>query len=187
MEVQEKPFIYKGEQYGTRYSYSDIEPELIPKEPGIRVLPAQYYFEKRLVFTLIKRYEPGDHPLFPQGGYDIRDEGGGVHCYYLDEVIIHPYVLKYKKHLEKVAKKTQKLEEKRQKKYQKILKGGKPGRKALTPEQIEAKEKLKAERAGTGKRGRPGLTPEERALREAQAAQRRLISGGKRGRPKKQA
>lgn len=188
MELREKPYIYKGEQYGMTYYYAEVELEAIPKEPGVRVLPAQYYFEKRLMFTLVKRYEPGEHRLFPNGGFDIRDEGGGIRSYDLDQVVIHPYVFKYKKHLEKVAKKYEKSEEKRQKKIAKAIKKsekGKRGRPAASPEQIEARQKAQAERVKTGKRGRPGLTSEEKAAREAEKARRASISGGKRGRPKK--
>lgn len=188
MELREKPYIYRGEPYGTQYYYVDIEPEAIPREFGVRVLPAQYYFEKRLMFTLIKRYEPGEHVLFPNGGYDIRDEGGGVRSYGLDQVVIHPQVFHYKNHLAKVAKKVAKDQEKRAKKEAKLMKKlqkGKRGRPAASPEQIEARQKVQAERVKTGKRGRPGLTPEEKAAREAEKARRASISGGKRGRPKK--
>jgi hypothetical protein len=188
MELREEPYIYRGEHYGTRYYYADVEPEAIPREPGVRVLPAQYYFEKRLMFVLIKRYEPGEHKLFPNGGYDIRDEGGGVRSYNLNEVVIHPQVFHYKNHLAKVAKKYEKEAEKRAKKeakYQKKMAKGKRGRPSATPEQIEARKQFQAERVKTGKRGRPGLSPEEKAAREAEKARKSSISGGKRGRPKK--
>jgi hypothetical protein len=189
MELKEKPYVYKGDIYGTLYYFDNVEPEAIPREAGVRVIPAQYWFEKRLLFTLIKRYEPGEHRLFPNGGYDVRDEGGGVRSYSLDEVVIHPQVFKYKSYLEKVAKKTTKEEEKIQKRYAKLLKAtskGKRGRPSMTSEEKIAKEKLIADRPKTGRKGRPGLSAEEKALREAEKAKRRAMSGGKRGRPKKQ-
>lgn len=181
--------MYKGDSYGIQYYYDDIEPEVIPREPGVRVLPAQYYFEKRLMFNLIKRYEPGEHKLFPNGGYDIRDEGGGVRSYDLNQVIIHPAIFEYKKYLTKVAKKyekeTAKLEKKRAKALKSLTKG-KRGRPALSPDQAEARKQLQENRVKTGKRGRPGLSPEEKAARETEKARKASVSGGKRGRPKKQ-
>jgi hypothetical protein len=190
MELKETDYLYRGEKFGTKIYYTDVEPEAIPKEFGVRVLPAPYYFEKRLMFTLEKRYEPGEHKLFPNGGYDIRDEGGALRSYDLDQVIIHPQVFKYKKHIEKVQKYTAKQEAKRQKRYEKMArqsekKAGKRGRRSLTPEEKAAREAITANRVKTGKRGRPGLLPEEKAAREAELARKKAISGGKRGRPKK--
>jgi len=188
MEIQEKPYIYKGNQYGKHLYYSNIEPEEVPLTPGIRVLPAQYFYEKRLMFVLVKRYEPGENTYFPNGGYDIRDEGGGIRSYNLDEVVIHPQVFEYKRHLEKVAKRYSKKMEKLEKKNAKITKyfqNGKRGRPALSHQQVEERKQIQLNRVKTGKKGRPGLSPEEKALREEEKARKRAISGGKRGRPKK--
>lgn len=159
MELKVKPFSYKGHEYGTSYYYDSIVPELIPREFGVRVLPAQYYSERRTLFTLIKRYEPGENKYFPNGGYDVRDEGGGQRSFKLDEVVIHPSVSPaYKRYFDHIDSTLYAATE--------IVTG-------------EPVVKIK------GKRGRKPLDPNVKAAREAEKARKRLISGGKRGRPKK--
>ena len=67
-KVIEKPFIVGGHQLGTFMAYTEIEPEFVPAEPRVRVLPAPFFYEKRLYFYLVKKYEPGENRLFPNGG-----------------------------------------------------------------------------------------------------------------------
>lgn len=231
MNVIEKPLIISGVACGFYSAYSDVEPELqVLKNPpqilpeqrkmaesgvfDIRVLPAPFFYEKRLYFKLIHRYEPGESKFFPNGGFEVRDEGGAVRSYDLDQVIIHPQTIKHAKTLDKMKKRAEKEQIKEQKKTKKILKAigapaGKRGRPALSPEAKAAKDALNAQRVKTGKRGRPSLSAAEKALRptaqksigggrgrppmsaEAKAKKeedlrlRALKSGGKRGRPKR--
>ena len=168
MKVIEKDLLISGFKCGTFCAYEDIEPELLitpQTEQYSRVLPAPFFYEKRLFFGLIKRYEPGEKPSFPNGGFEVRDEGGAVRSYDLDQVIIHPQVIKHKKTLDKMARRAEKEAKKRERQWKKS--------------QREAKPKNK-----TGKRGRPALDPAVKAAREAEVITRAARSGGKRGRPK---
>ena len=168
MKLIEKDFVVGGAKCGTFYAYGDVEPELeiTPDTPSItRVLPAPYFYEKRLFFHLIKRIEPGQKPGFPNGGFEVRDEGGALRSFDLDQVIIHPHVIKHQKTLDKMARKAEKEQAKRTRER-------KRAERAVTP-----KNK-------TGKRGRPALDPAVKAAREAEVAARAERSGGRRGRPK---
>jgi len=168
MKVIEKPFIIRDEQIGTFLAYEEIEPELLvtpQTERYSRVLPAPFFYEKRLYFGLIKRYEPGEKPSFPNGGFEVRDESGAVRSYDLDQVIIHPQVIKHRKTLDKMARRAEKEAKKRERQWKKAAREAKPKNK-------------------TGKRGRPALDPAVKAARETEMAARSLRSGGKRGRPK---
>lgn len=168
MKIIEKPFIVRDEQISTFLAYEDIEPELLitpQTEQYSRVLPAPFFYEKRLFFGLIKRYEPGEKPSFPNGGFEVRDEGGAVRSYDLDQVIIHPQVIKHKKTLDKMARRAEKEAKKRDRQWKKAARDAKPKNK-------------------TGKRGRPALDPAVKAAREAEVIVRAERSGGKRGRPK---
>lgn len=213
MKIVEKPLIVSGSQLGTFQAYTDIEPELNATEKGIRVLPAPFFYEKRLYFTLIRRWEPGENRIFPGGGFEVRDEGHATRNYELDQVIIHPAVLKHKKTLDKMARKAEKATTKRllqgERATKKMAKesGGKRGRRPLSDEEKAARLLVKGEQAvrsggkrgrpkginsapkapkiSTGKRGRPSLSAEVIALKAQDKAAKTAISGGKRGRPKK--
>lgn len=214
MKVIDKPLIVGGNQLGVFQAYTDIEPELTvtPDTPKMsRVLPAPFFYEKRLFFYLINRIEPGGKLGFPNGGFEVRDEGGALRSYDLDQVIIHPQVIKHKKTLDKMmrrAEKEQKKRERQRKKSTKVDKpsSGKRGRPALDPAVKAAREAEKVARAArsggkrgrpasgvlkpqapkvtSGKRGRPSLTPEAISQRVSARAATRARSGGKRGRPK---
>lgn len=171
-KVLETPFIVGGAQCGAVLRYAEVEPELqisADTPQKTRVLPAPFFYEKRLFFFLIKRYEPGEKASFPKGGFEVRDEGGAMRSFDLDQVIIHPQVIQHKKTLEKMARRAEKEQAKRERK----LKKG---------ERVRDKEE-RQKRSG-GKRGRPALDPAEKARREAEKAARSQKSGGKRGRPK---
>ena len=216
MKVIEKPLIVSGNQLGTFMAYTDIEPELTitPETPNMsRVLPAPFFYEKRLFFYLIRRVEPGGKPGFPNGGFEVRDEGGALRSYDLNQVIIHPQVIKHKKTLDKMMRRAEKEQAKRNRELKKRERSARPpknttgkrGRPALDPAVKAAREAEKTARAARsggkrgrpagapkapkilstgGRRGRPALTPEAIAQRVSARAATRARSGGKRGRPK---
>jgi hypothetical protein len=216
MKILEKDFLVGGIKCGTTLYYDEVEPELqVTPETSklVRVLPSPFFYEKRLFFYLIKRYEPGEKKTFPQGGFEVRGQDGALRSYHLDQVIIHPEVIKHKKTLDKMARRAEKEQRKRDRRAKKIDQPDKPkhgrrGRPAMDPALKAAKEAEKAAKAavsggrrgrpkGTstvvkkeyvstgGKRGRKPLSPEVRAQREAAQAEIRAKSGGKRGRPKR--
>jgi len=163
MKVIEKDFIVGDAKLGTYLAYQDLEPELANPQPRERVLPAPFFYEKRLYFSLIKRHEPGE-PFYPNGGYEVRDESGGVRHYDLDQVCLHPAVIKHKKTLDKMARVAEKAAKQRDRQ---LKRGSKP-------------PKVKVEGA---RRGRPAIDPAVKAAREAERVLRAQRSGGKRGRP----
>jgi hypothetical protein len=71
MKVIEKDFIVGGANLGKYLAYSDVEEVLASPQPRERVLPAPFFYEKRLFFFLIKRHEPGT-PFWPNGGYEVE-------------------------------------------------------------------------------------------------------------------
>jgi hypothetical protein len=158
MKVVEKPW-----KYGTYLGYDEIEPQFVAMEKGVRVLPAPFFYDKKLYFELWKRYEPGDKATFPNGGYEVVDVSGGIRSFDLDQIIIHPAVLQHKKMLDKMARKAEKQAKKRERTLNKMSKENKPKH---------------------GKRGRPALDPTLKAKRDADKAQSQVRSGGKRGRPR---
>ena len=204
--------IEKQWNYGTYLAYDEIDENFLATEKGIRVLPAPFFYDKKLYFELWKRYEPGDKATFPNGGYEVVDVSGGIRSYDLDQIIIHPQVLQHKKMLDKMARRAEKQAKKRERTMKKIGKENKPkhgrrGRPAIDPALKAARAASKVEasvRSGgkrgrpkstepkavstpkisTGKRGRPALTPEAIKQRAADKAATTKRSGGKRGRPK---
>ena len=94
MKVIEKDFIVGGAKLGTYNVYEDIEPELMRYRPGQRVLPAPFFYETGDTSTLIAQHEPGTK-FYPNGGFEVRDSGGGSRHYDLDQVIVHPASCKH--------------------------------------------------------------------------------------------
>ena len=215
MKVIEKDLVVSGMKCGVFSAYEDIEPELTitPDTPKMsRVLPAPFFYEKRLFFYLVNRFEPGQKMGFSNGGFEVRDEGGALRSYDLDQVIIHPHVIKHQKTLDKMARKAEKERAKRERQYKKAAREAKPkhgkrGRPALDPAVKAARVAeviARAERSGGkrgrpkstevkevpalkpsgGRRGRPALTPEALAAKAQAKAAIKARSGGKRGRPK---
>jgi hypothetical protein len=208
MKVIEKPW-----HYGTYLAYDETEEIFIPTERGVRVLPAPFFYDKKLYFELKATYAPGDKPTFPNGGYEVVDMSGGIRSYDLDQVIIHPQVLQHKKMLDKMARRAEKQAKKRERSIKKIdrenkPKHGKKGRPALDPAVKAHRDRIKADAkdrsggkrgrpksltlklvdpkpVGGGRRGRPSLTPEAIAQRVSDKATTRARSGGKRGRPRR--
>jgi hypothetical protein len=214
MKVVEKDHLVSGVKVGTYLTYSDVEPEYNATEPRTRVLPAPYFYEKRLFFYLINRFEPGQNKFFPNGGFEVRDEGGAVRCFDMDQVIIHPAVLKHAKQLDRLRKRAEKAHKQRGRKRKQldetpVVRSGHRGRPALDPAEKARREQEKVTRAArsggkrgrpasdkpkapvnleskpAGRRGRPALSPEARAAQSKEKDARRQKSGGKRGRPKR--
>jgi hypothetical protein len=212
MKIIETPFMVGQDQIGTVKRYADIFPELANPQPRDRVLPAPYFYETRMFFSLIKQREPGE-PGWPRGGYEVRDEGGASRCFDLDQVILHPSVIKHRRTLNMMNRSDEKAERKRVNDLERGLKpkkekveGTRRGRPALDPEVKAARELEKVargERSGGkrgrpasglpsrptkaptgGKRGRPSLTSEMISSRAAQKALVKARTGGRRGRPK---
>jgi hypothetical protein len=155
--------IEKQWQYGSFLAYDEIDENFLATEKGVRVLPAPFFYDKKLYFELWKRYEPGEKTTFPNGGYEVVDVSGGIRSYDLDQIIIHPQVLQHKKMLDKMARRAEKQAKKRERTMKKIGRENKPKH---------------------GRRGRPALDPALKAKRDAEKAQSQVRSGGKRGRPK---
>ena len=203
--------IEKDWKYGKYLAYDEVEEIFVPTEKGVRVLPAPFFYDKKLYFELWKRYEPGEKRTFPKGGYEVVDVSGGIRSYELDQVIIHPAVLQHKKMLDKMARRAEKQAKKKERTLKKLTKENRPstgrrGRPALDPAEKALRDTAKAESKvrsggkrgrpanpnkvvavkpqGTGRRGRPALSAEAKAAREAIKAAQTKRSGGKRGRPK---
>jgi hypothetical protein len=214
MKINERDWIVSNHKIGTQLFYSDVEPELVATEKGTRVLPACFFYEKNVRCELIKRYEPGEYHLMPNGGFEVWVEDGGRRYFELDQVIIHPAVIKHQKSLDKMLRKAEKEQAKRERQYNKAARDaqkesstGQRGRRPMDPDEKARRETEKAERAtksggkrgrpkGTstpkvpkaptgGKRGRRPLDPAVKEAREREAAARSVRSGGKRGRPKR--
>ena len=162
MKVIEKDFVVGGSKLGTYNVYEDIEPELLRFRPGQRVLPAPFFYESGDTFTLIAQHEPGT-PFYPNGGFEVRDSGGGVRHYDLNQMIVHPATCKHQPTLDLM---TRREEREAAAAERAVLRGD--------------KVKVKVEGA---RRGRPAIDPAVKAAREAEKVLRSQRSGGRRGRP----
>lgn len=214
MKINERDWIMGEHKIGTQLFYSDVEPELQASVPGTRVLPAAYFYEKGTRCELLKRWEPGEYRLMPNGGFEVWVEDGGRRYFELDQVIVHPAVIKHQKSLDKMMRKAEKEQAKRDRQYNKVARevskgNGKRGRRPMDPAEKARREQEKAARAEKsggrrgrpksgsvvstpkaytptgGKRGRRPLAPEALAARAQEKAARAIKSGGKRGRPKR--
>jgi hypothetical protein len=165
MQLAERDFIVGGHKIGTIPFYTDIDPVLQAHETGVRVLPAAFFYERGGRFELIKRHEVGDSRFFPNGGFEISADGGSRRYYELDQVIIHPAVVKQRTTLHLMERKEEREEKSRVR-------------------SIERGEKVKAARVEGARRGRPAMDPAVKAQRETDKVTRAEKSGGKRGRPK---
>lgn len=162
MKVIEKEFIVGGAVLSTYNAYSDVEPELLKFRPGVRVLPAPFFYDNATSFTLVAQHEPGTR-FYPNGGFEVRDNGGGIRHYDLDQVIVHPAIIKHKPTLDLMTRREE--------------------REAAAAERAVARgEKVKVKIEGA-RRGRPAIDPAVKAAREAERIARAARSGGKRGRP----
>jgi len=176
MDIIDKPLIVGGTQLGFFQAYTDIDPEFVPMEPQTRVLPAPFFYERRLNFYLVRRFEPGENKFYPLGGYEVRGEDGGLRCYDLDQVIKHPSLIKRKIVLDRDVVEEVEVREERSTKPQ--IPSQRRGRPALDPQVRKAREALKMEagvRSG-GRRGRPKST-------QVKPESAPKTTGNKRGRP----
>ena len=164
MQLAERDFIVGGHKIGTIPFYTEIDPVLQAHVPGTRVLPAEFFFERDR-FELIKRHEPGENRFFPTGGFEVYAEGGSRRYYELDQVIVHPSVVKHRQALDLMERKEERDEKARVR-------------------SVERGEKVKAARVEGARRGRPAMDPSEKAQRDQEKIDRAEKSGGKRGRPK---
>lgn len=188
--------IQKEYKHGIRIAYSNVEDELLHMKPGDRVLPAEAFYTPGNNFRLKAIFLPGS-PGYPEGGYEVYEDAA-VRCFYPDEVIIHPLVIKHQPTLimidkgiqEKInydedgniipnpipkqrGRKSLSDDERAIKVAKSLLPKGKRGRPSLG--------KTKVAYAPTGgQRGRKKLTDEERAQRDK--AKIYVPTGGKRGR-----
>ena len=162
MRVIERDFIVGGTKLGTYNAYQDVEPELLGFRPGQRVLPAPFFYESGESFTLIKQHEPGAR-FYPNGGFEVRDGGGGTRHYDIDQVIVHPATVKHQPTLDLMSRREE--------------------REAAAAERAVLRgDKVKVKFEGA-RRGRPAIDPAVKAARDAEKALRTQRSGGRRGRP----
>jgi hypothetical protein len=162
MKVIEKDFVVGGAKLGTYNVYEDIEPELLRFRPGQRVLPAPFFYESGESFTLIKQHEHGAR-FYPNGGFEVRDGGGGTRHYDIDQVIVHPATVKHQPTLDLMSRREEREAASAERA---VLRGD--------------KVKVKVE---NGRRGRPAVDPAVKAAREVEKVLRTQRSGGRRGRP----
>jgi hypothetical protein len=162
------------EVFPSRKHFINVEEKFTQFTKGCRVLPATYFEDPSLHFTLKAAYQPGEKKTFPNGGFEVYGPEGNVFNYELDQLVVHPFhfgMTKYFSKAQNIVK-------------EKVDTGikGKRGRPAIDPEL----KKIKLEYKPTGgKRGRPAMDPELKAIKDAEKAERAAHSTGKRGRPKK--
>ena len=211
MRVIERDFIVGGTKLGTYKAYQDVEPELLGFRPGQRVLPAPFFYESGESFTLIKQHEPGAR-FYPNGGFEVRDGGGGTRHYDIDQVIVHPATVKHQPTLDLMSRREEREAAAAERavlrgdKVKVKVEGGRRGRPAIDPAvkaARDAEKVLRTQRSGgrrgrpasgepkaqtvkatSGKRGRPALSIAQVAAKVTARAATRAISGGRRGRPK---
>ena len=211
MRVIERDFIVGGTKLGTYNAYQDVEPELLGFRPGQRVLPAPFFYESGESFTLIKQHEPGAR-FYPNGGFEVRDGGGGTRHYDIDQVIVHPASCKHQPTLDLMSRREEREAAAAERavlrgdKVKVKVEGGRRGRPAIDPAvkaARDAEKVLRTQRSGgrrgrpasgepkaqtvkatSGKRGRPALSTAQVAAKVTARAATRAISGGRRGRPK---
>ena len=211
MRVIERDFIVGGTKLGTYNAYQDVEPELLGFRPGQRVLPAPFFYESGESFTLIKQHEPGAQ-FYPNGGFEVRDGGGGTRHYDIDQVIVHPATVKHQPTLDLMSRREEREAAAAERavlrgdKVKVKVEGARRGRPAIDPAvkaARDAEKVLRTQRSGgrrgrpasgepkaqtvkatSGKRGRPALSTAQVAAKVTARAATRAISGGRRGRPK---
>jgi hypothetical protein len=159
-----------------RKHFENVEEKLTKYIIGGRVLPVTYFENPSIHFVLKAMYQPGDKKTFPNGGFEVYGPEGGVFNYELDQVVMHPFhyrMMNYFSKAQNVVKEKIDTGEKKQR-----------GRPRKDPSEL----KIQAVYVPTGgKRGRKPMDPELKAIKEAEKAERALLSGGRRGRPKKAA
>ena len=75
--------------------YKDVDGKFKNFTDGCRVLPSTYFEnEYTTVFTLKRKYEPGENKTFKNGGFEVYGPSGEIRNFDLDQVIVHPFELK---------------------------------------------------------------------------------------------
>lgn len=161
MKVIDKPLMVNGFQLGMYQAYTDIDPDFVPVDFGARVLPAPF-FAQRSHFTLVKKWMPGEKSTFPNGGYEIRGEGGEIRSFDLDQIILYPETKTQKKVIDAMSPADENAP----------ARGRRAGSGAPKPEKVEGR-----------RRGRPAMSEEDKAKKLAEQSNKIQKSGGKRGRP----
>jgi hypothetical protein len=156
-----------------RKHFVDVDPKFTNFTPRVRVLPANYFEDPHNSFTLKAVYQPGENKYFPKGGMEVYHSEGAVYSYYLDEVIVHPYVLGMRKFF---TKSENVVKEK--------VSTGTPGKRGRPKKDGELKTKAVYVPTG-GSRGRKPMDPALKAVKDAEKAERAKNSNGRRGRPSK--
>ena len=159
-----------------RKHFEDVEPKFTEFTKGCRVLPAVYFEEPNIFFTLKARYEPGEKSSFPNGGFEVYGPEGSKYHYELDQVVVHPYQFRMMKYFSKSENTTKD-------KVIRVVGNGKRGRPKIDP---SLKKTLPTYVPTGGKRGRKPMDPALKAAKEAEMAAKKAKGTGKRGRPKKQ-
>lgn len=184
MELKERT----GKYGNIIYFYDEVEPNLLEIKAGDRVLPAPFFYEKKLVFTVVRKYEPNQHRWFPNGGFYLRGPAGEFRAFDLDQIILHPEIFEKLKRKAKIEKRREKEEAKRLRSLNKIRKEhdkketkGKRGRPKLSEEE-KAKIAAAPIDPNRKKRGRKPMDPVLKAQKEA-AKNKAPGEKGKRGRP----
>ena len=150
-------------------AYRDIEAIYLNFTPGIRVLPAPYYDDPSANFTLRAKYEEGQNPRFPNGGFEVYGPSGETRCFDIDQVIVHPYEVGQMKFFVKSASQETKTQ---------VVDPNAPKRGRGRPKIAEGERKTPTVYVSTGRgRGRPA-NPDK-------PAKIYVPTGGKRGRPAK--
>ena len=166
--------IEKSWEYGPIKAYSNVELQFLNFTKDVRVLPAPFFEQPNTHFTLKNKYLPGENKHFPNGGFEVEGFGGAYYAFDLDQVIVHPYALKMDNFFDKIEEgkeiNTKINDGVKRKRGRPSIEGSVKGFPKYVP--------------NGGKRGRQPLSPEEKAKREAIKDEKKLKSGGKRGRPK---
>lgn len=155
--------------------YAEVEEKFLKFTPNCRVLPARYFNEPNIHFTLKRKFMPGENKFFPNGGFEVTDINGGIYNFNLDEVVVHPYHLGMKKYFTTSPTVVDK---------EKVITGEKRGRGRPKMDPSLRKTPVTYVPKGT-KRGRKPLSPEVKAQREAEKLAKHKEGTKKRGRPKK--
>lgn len=85
--------IDKQHKFGPRKAFDNVDPRYTEFRAGIRVLPAPYFEDRKTMFVFVAEYAPGT-PGWLDGGYEVRGPNNEFRAYYLDQLILHPEVIK---------------------------------------------------------------------------------------------
>lgn len=51
MKIIDKDFVVGGHKIGVYQAYADIDPAFVPMDPGVRVLPAAFFFATLIFYA----------------------------------------------------------------------------------------------------------------------------------------